>query len=121
MFQNPTSPRNLPTTLFVLGCATVAVIGWAIYEPATSQPKADIPIPAYARDMLLTLTHGQAQEIINANGKACPMVTGGRTGSFSDTGDPYVVASCSDGSRYVVSWRNEKGDFGALSCSWGIC
>ena len=99
----------------------MAVIGWASYEPATSQPTQNIPMPAYARDALLNLTHRQAQTIINTNGKACPMVTGGQPRRFTDTGEPYVVAACSDGSRYVVSWRSEKGDFGALSCSWGVC
>ena len=122
MLKALTGPRNLPINLFILGCATVVGIAWMIHDPASSRPsEPDIPMSANARDTLLNLTTQQAQTIINTNGKACPMVTGGQIRKFADTGEPYVVASCSDGSRYVVSWRNEKGQFGALSCSWGVC
>ena len=107
---------------FWLGVAVLVMLGISAHEPSSSSSsKPDIPIPTAAHEALLSLTHGQAQEIINANGKACPMVTGGQSRQFADTGEPYVVASCSDGSRYVVSWRSEKGEFGALSCSWGVC
>jgi hypothetical protein len=107
---------------FWLGVAVLVMLGISAHEPSSSSSsKPDIPIPAYARETLINLNHRQAQEIINANGKACPMVTGGRTSAFADTGEPYVVASCSDGSRYVLSWRSKKGEFGALSCSGGVC
>ena len=108
---------------FWLGIVVLVLLGVRAHDgPATSQPsQLDSPMSAETRDTLLNLTTAQAQTIINANGKACPMVTGGQTRRFADTGEPYVVAACSDGSRYVVSWRSEKGDFGALSCGWGVC
>jgi hypothetical protein len=74
-----------------------------------------------ARGALENLNPLQAQAIINGDGKACPMVTSGHVSHYSDTGDPYVVASCSDGNRYVVFWDTKDGALDALSCSWAGC
>lgn len=105
--------RLLIISVFVV----IGIIGTANLpdRPETQQAqRPTILMPETARITLENLTAMEAQVIINADGESCPLVTGSSLDHSPDTGNPRWLVTCSDGSRYIVFWRDD-GLFKALS------
>jgi hypothetical protein len=82
---------------------------------ATETAKPKIEMSEQQQNDFLNMTTTEAQAYINGDGESCPMVTGGALLYFPDSGEPYWGISCSDGSRYIVFWRDDIGMVKALA------